>query len=175
MIGSIIGLVLGTLMVLLDILKHSEKLYMTWLKFIYDFLHFAESKGGYRSDDTPYSDQAILNYLIPARSTILKKIKDYSDNMFQVLPCIELEEADQELCPKSAMTGCIWLRSVKPVPNTLKVSNLSNPNYDNIDYRRLDKLNSTSRLPSANTSDYYTFVKEIEINPIFIIKYHKKS
>jgi hypothetical protein len=141
------------------------------------FRHFGEDMSGYVSDDTSYSDLAIYDQLVTARSVIAhdraKTAKEYfSDAMFQTLPCVMFEEVDSNECGLIPPSGCKILKSTCPIPNTLKLisvtSQLGNKTFDLVRWDQAEgKLNS--RIKSIKDSTFATMRKIGENHYLYLL------
>lgn len=130
---------------------------------IYDFRQAVVSATGDTSDDTDYSDKEIYMRLVMSRSAIIKSLLDrgvkLTEEFYQVIPCIQLEEVDIVECPTAPASGCVWLRSDCPLPDQLNIQSVSTHLGKTFSYARWDKLplKVRGRLKSAATDSYYTF------------------
>ena len=78
----------------------------------------------------------------------------------QTIACIELEEADRNVSPGNPPTGCIWLKSKKPLPRIITTTSLTSTNAalkaDYVEWGQYrHKLYSRSFKPYMR---YYTFL-----------------
>jgi hypothetical protein len=78
---------------------------------------------GMPSDDSAFTYAYIYHLMKICRGVLLyEKLKDsdynYSLNL-QTLECVELELADTNECCEKLPSGCKWLKSKKPIPNTI--------------------------------------------------------
>lgn len=118
---------------------------------------------GVSSDDARLSNRHIYNKLITTRARVLSndiKKKQYISNWnYQIIPCIELEEAPMNQCPCIPPIGCTVLRSVHPLPKFL-----TDLNGELI--QRVSDINSTFKIEFASIN---------AINSLKGNKYSKKS
>ena len=126
------------------------------------YKHWAESITGDNSDDSLSSDLAIYHMLIKSRSTVLKQALDGStmigEETYQTIPCIELQEVDRVECPTIPASGCIWLRSVCPLPDLIKIQTVATHFGEGYSYVRWDKIKEKTggRLKSAAREKFYS-------------------
>lgn len=128
------------------------------------FKTFAVDKSGYAPDDFGYSSKAIIQLLYNNRARVVKEYIDskmpLSHQTIQTLPCIKLEEADMIEDLKIERSGCVWLRSVDPLPTTIKSFSVSsligNQSFDYVEWDKLrHKLNS--RHKGTRDGKYWTY------------------
>lgn len=130
---------------------------------IYDFRQTVVSATGDTSDDTDYSDKEIYMRLVMSRASIIKSLLDrgikLSEEFYQVIPCVNLQEVDIVECPTAPASGCMWLKSDCPIPDHLVIQSVSTHLGKTFSYARWDKLREKvrGRLASAATDSYYTF------------------
>lgn len=162
---------------------------MTNRDAIYEYRQFVESITGDTSDDTISSELAIYNTLRTSRSVVLHIAVDrgekLSEEHFQTLTCIELEEVDRVECPFIPASGCVWLRSTCEIPNFISVQSVSTQLGDSYSYVRWDKVSGKvgGRLKSSQKEKFYSlrtikdkvylyiyndnFIKNITLTAIF--------
>lgn len=121
------------------------------------------TNSGFLSDDNPYSKKALAFHLMDARAST---IRDYiraeetiPEEMKQYLNCVKMHAADRNECPGQPPSGCIWLKSEKPLPKFIKMYSVSNTlgtkQFDPLDWGRYKDV-SESRIKSQARGDYYT-------------------
>jgi hypothetical protein len=155
---------------------------------INDYKHWLSSTGD-SSDDDDTSLQAIYNRLITSRATVLKQAlaegKKLSEEVYQTISCIELEEVDRVECPTIPASGCYWLKSTCPIPEQITLQSISTHLGAGYSYVRWDKIKERvgGRLKSAAREKLYSlrtikdkvflyiyndeFIKNITITGIF--------
>lgn len=78
---------------------------------------------GVETDDTVLTPRHIYNKLLTVRSLLisqkLNKKQRVSDWVYQVLPCVEMIEIDESVCPCIPPKGCIVMRSKEKIPKSL--------------------------------------------------------
>lgn len=137
---------------------------MTNREAISFFKTFAVDQTGFTPDDYGFSSLAILHLLLNNRAKVVKEALDkkliLSHQTIQTLGCIKLEETDMiENIPQDR-SGCLWLRSVDPVPTTIEsfsvVSTLGNTRFHFVEWDKLrHKLNSRSK--SIREGRYWSY------------------
>ena len=162
---------------------------MTVRDAIYEYRQFVESMTGDTSDDTLSSELAIYNTLRTSRTVVLRIATDrgerLSEEHFQTLSCIELEEVDRVECPFIPASGCVWLRSTCDIPDFVSIQSISTQLGDMYSYVRWDRVREKvgGRLKSAKTDKFYSlrtvkdkvylyiyndeFIKNITLTAIF--------
>lgn len=162
---------------------------MTLREAIQEYRHFVESMTGDNSDDTMSSDLAVYNKLRTARSVVLDTVIGsggmLTEEHYQTLRCVELEEEDIVQCPSIPESGCTWLKSTCDIPKTISIKSVTTHLGKQFSYVRWDKIKEkvNGRLPSSRTDKIYTlrtiedkvylyvynddFVKSITISGIF--------
>lgn len=126
------------------------------------FFHLSTDRTGFRSDDSAFTDLSIYSEILKARSAIVKEISDrgleIDIELIQNLHCVSLEEVDREECPTRPASGCVWLKSTKPIPNTIKIMSVTNSiGTLKFTFERWDRLSVEKRLESAKKEPLYTF------------------
>lgn len=135
---------------------------MTIREAIQDYRHFIESMTGDNSDDTLTSDLAVYNKLKTARAVALKSLLDknefLSEEHYQVLTCVSLEEEDIVQCPFVPPSGCTWLVSTCDIPKTITLKSVSTHLGKQFSYVRWDKIKEKvgGRIGSAAKDKFYT-------------------
>lgn len=128
---------------------------------INDYKHWLSATGD-SSDDDDTSLQAIYNRLITSRATVLKQTlaegKRLSEEVYQTIPCIELEEVDRVECPTIPASGCYWLKSTCPIPEYITLQSISQHLGAGYSYVRWDKIKEKTggRLKSAARERFYS-------------------
>jgi hypothetical protein len=126
------------------------------------FFHLATDITGFRSDDSAFTDLSVYSEILKSRSAIIKEIDsrnlELDIELIQNLTCIELEEVDREECPTRTPSGCVWLRSKKPIPDTIKILSVTNGiGTLKFTHERWDRLSVEKRLHSSQNQPLYTF------------------
>jgi hypothetical protein len=126
------------------------------------FFHLATDMTGFRSDDSSFTDLSVYSEILKSRSAIVKEIDsrgfEIDIDLVQNLHCIELIEIDREECPTRPASGCVWLKSVKPIPDTIKILSVTNSiGTLKFIHERWDRLSVEKRLPSGQAQPLYTF------------------
>jgi hypothetical protein len=84
---------------------------------------------GFPSKDTKFSLRLVYDAILDSRTSFLKRTKTLRRGVgqenVQTISCVKLEEADRNVCPCQPPTGCTWLKSTKPIPKSLILSNMS--------------------------------------------------
>lgn len=136
---------------------------MTVREAISEYQFWVESMTGDISDDTISSELAIYNRLKTARVSVLKSLLErggqLSEEHFQILSCIELEEVDRVECPFVPASGCVWLKSVCDIPDFITLQSVSTHLGKYYSYVRWDKIKekTNGRLKSAAKEKFYSF------------------
>lgn len=131
---------------------------------------------GLPSDDSAFTYAYFYHLMKICRGVLLyDKIKDpdynYSLNL-QTLDCVELILADTNECCEKLPTGCKWLKSKKPIPNTInniitKVYNDRGDNYNRVvsesskSFRRYSELGNTENNFKYLIKNNYLFVPDL--------------
>ncbi len=129
---------------------------------INDYRFWVESFTGDSSDDTLTSEYAVYNRLITSRATVLKQMlaegKKLTEEVYQTLLCIELEEVDRVECPFIPASGCYWLKSTCSIPEVVTMQSISTHLGEGYSYVRWDKIKEkvNGRLKSAATDTFYS-------------------
>ncbi len=152
----------------------------TFRHAIEHFLHYVGDASGFLSDDNGWSKRALAESIKQQRATIIKQYQNDPDmltpEMYQPLQCIEMEEADQQLCPCAPSSGCSWYVSKDPIPKPLILESVTDTlgiqNYDYLNWKAAADI-KTMRLPSARTSPYYT-IREAGNGDIYLYAWGKK-
>lgn len=138
----------------------SEK---TYRQIVHSWRHWPGDKSGFVSDDFSMSDEAILCHLLDTRAEVLRNLQTLGIGLgtqnIQTIPCIELEKTDKSECPCAPPTGCIWLKSKKPIPRYIKLSSVSDiigaENISFIEWNKV-KYKFKSRAKGNKNKKYYT-------------------
>lgn len=136
---------------------------MTIREAIAQYRFWVENISGDTSDDTMTGELAIYERLRTSRSLILKTLLDRNERIaeehYQILRCIELEEADRVECPFVPASGCVWLKSVCDIPDIIKIQTVSTHLGAYYSYVRWDKIKEkvNGRLKSAAKEKFYSF------------------
>lgn len=87
---------------------------------------------GFPTKDNPFPIHLIYDKLLTARTTYIKRTKVSRQGIgvenVQTIPCVEMEEADTNICPCRVPTGCTWLKSTKPIPKSIFLNSVTNSN-----------------------------------------------
>lgn len=135
---------------------------MTYKEVAELFKHAYADQTGQESVDFPWSDQAIINYLLILKNTwftdLIKSGNDI-DPLSYLSICMELEEVDSRDCPCAPPSGCIWVRTKNKVPRFVdkaRVSTIDGEEYNFVEWDKV-KTKTNSRIKSISTSGkYYT-------------------
>lgn len=81
--------------------------------------------------------------------------------MKQYINCFPMQRADQSECPSLPPSGCIWLKSKKALPKTLKMLSVTTPNgsikFDPVEWGNYKYTKTSGRIPTTDTTNrYYT-------------------
>ena len=150
---------------------------MTYKEVIELYKHAYADQTGEESVDFPWSDQAILNYLLilkNAHLTDLIKSGQDIDSLSYISVCMDLEEADVRDCPCAPPSGCIWVKTRNKAPrfiDKIRVTNIGgNSEYNFVEWDKV-KTKTTSRINSIkSSSDYYTTKNGFIYLPLDIFK-----
>lgn len=121
-------------------------------------------KSGFPSKDSRFTLKAIYDTLLDMRTSYLKRTKvarqGIGQQNVQTIGCIELIEADTNICPCRPPTGCIWLRSKNPIPKTISIFGVTNSNAafkaDYVEWSTFrTKMFSKAKRP---TTRYFTYL-----------------
>lgn len=130
---------------------------------IHDFRQLVQSATGDTSDDLDFSDREIYFRYVLTRALIVKQLLErgikLSEEFFQTLTCIELEDVDRVECPFIPASGCVWLKSKCPIPDHIMLQSVGTHLGTSFSYVRWDKIESKNkgRLPSAKKDRFYSF------------------
>jgi hypothetical protein len=149
----------------------------TYKEIVQLWRHFPLDSSGHISDDIGMSDMAILNHLLDTRSEILSEIHSSGQQLgpqnFQTLSCVELESVTKtHEMPCIPPSGCIWLRSSKPIPRFIKISSVSDiEGHENISFVEWTKakIKFNSRHKGNRDKKYYTIRDSGEGSYIYIL------
>lgn len=134
---------------------------MTVRKAIEDYKHWLSATGD-DTDDDDTSLQAIYDRLITSRASVLKqslsKLQKLSEEVYQTLLCIELEEVDRVECPFIPASGCYWLKSTCAIPEYISIQGVSTHLGEGYSYVRWDRIKDkvNGRLKSAPREKFYS-------------------
>lgn len=136
---------------------------MTYREVLELFKHPYADQTGEESVDFPWSDQAIINYLLILKSaylTDLIKSGEDVDHLTYISICMELEDASPRECPCAPPSGCIWVKTVKKAPRFLDKIRITtidgNVEYDFVEWNKVS-TKTHSRIKSiASKNTYYT-------------------
>lgn len=128
-------------------------------------LHITGDYSGFLSDDFFLSKYAMNDLLVQKRAAFIRRYDrdahKFSAGMYQRLPCIELKKLDRQMCPSAPASGCIWLRSVDPIPVPIITQSVSDTlgvsKFDYVAWERAASIGQ-SRIRSARTARYYTLL-----------------
>lgn len=139
------------------------RVFKTIRDLIHDFRQLVVSITGDTSDDLDFSDREIYFRYVLTRALVVKQLLErgvkLSEEFFQTLTCIELEEADRVECPFIPESGCKWLKSKCPLPDFITIQSIGTQLGTSFSYVRWDKIESKKkgRLPSAKKDRFYSF------------------
>lgn len=136
------------------------------------FRHFAADRSGLVNVDSSWTNRLIYYHLEMYRHREeylwqLEQGRIYDnkiiDQEYDILPCIELQEIDQQECPCAPASGCLFLKSKHPLPemvmrdNHIVVSDtLGKVRFNYVKWHEFsNKLNSRKAAQSGMT--YFTF------------------
>lgn len=138
----------------------------TYNDAVSQFKQRAVTPNGKLSDDVPFSNRAIVDFLNQARAKVLTDVMDMgrpmSEEHEQVLGCVKMKYVDMNECPCLPPSGCKWQRSEQPLPSWLKLRavtgvtpNSRNPRFE---YKKWDRIQyvADARLKSTREGRYYT-------------------
>lgn len=128
--------------------------------------HYAIDSSGFVSDDSGYSNKAVVAQLLDSRANItgdaLEFGKNVSEFMVQTLPCVEVVELDRNKCPCAPASGCYWLKTKAEIPKFIKmisvtgiVANSEMPRFNWIKWDRFQYI-PKARLKSTQKGRYWT-------------------
>lgn len=102
---------------------------MNYRKLIARFRDPLGDADGFISDDNSWSDEFIVREWLSGRSDAAKQFlkagESLSDQMVQVLGCVEVEEEDRNECPCAVPSGCYWLKTKSPVPKFIQITSVT--------------------------------------------------
>lgn len=138
----------------------------TFRTLVEKFKHVPGDGSGYLSDDFAWSDEAIIKDLLEIRASTIDDYlsigKNLSDQVIQVLPCVEVEEHDRNECPCFIPSGCYWLKTKLPIPKFIKitsvtgiVANADMPRFSPIKWDRIQYI-PNHRIASVKNGLYWT-------------------
>jgi len=122
-------------------------------------------KTGTEPSTFPWSDEAILDYLLNIRAfyikDLIKKGTYISPQNFLTI-CFNLEEVDVNDCPCAPPSGCTWKKTIKKLPASLtppRVYTLDGT--DEFSFIEWNKVASKkdSRIPSIKSNTFFYTVK----------------
>lgn len=133
---------------------------------ISQFKHWVVTPDGKLSDDHPFSNRAIADHLLQTRSSVLQAAMDsgmrLSKENEQVLDCVSLQKVDQAECPCLPPSGCVWLRTIEPIPSDILIRAVTgvvtsgdNPRFEYIEWDQFQYI-PTARMKSVREGKYYT-------------------
>lgn len=152
------------------------------------FSHFVSDRTGKRVDDHGWSPRLIYFHLKQARATTIYKnrleiLYTLSDDQLDNLGCVELEKIDRAESPALPKSGCIFLRSVRPIPKLIAGELLSvklpvggrnhRSEVEYISWYHFDSKLS-SRISAQAYLPYYTIKKDPKGDYYFYL-YNKKA
>ena len=93
-----------------------------------DFKQHLVSNSGYQTDDSGWTDYAIIEHILTERSAEFYRIKDSKKDIasenYQTLPFVELQEVDAvDLGIQT--NGCYVMKSINPLPRTIAIESLT--------------------------------------------------
>ena len=78
---------------------------------------------GVETDDSALTSRHIYNKLLSVRSLLISqkinKKQKISDWVYQILPCVQMIEVDESMCPCIPPKGCTVMRSKEKIPKSL--------------------------------------------------------
>jgi hypothetical protein len=146
---------------------------------IEQFLQEASDYSGFISDDNVWSKRHLMHKIIQLRAGVIDSFKNepyaFSEQMYQAIQCIEMEEVDQQLCPCAPASGCFWLRSKEPVPKPLVRQYVGGTMGENFHFI---KWSQAKRIPDARRkaereAKYYT-LREAADGDIYVYVWNDK-
>ena len=149
---------------------------MTVKEAISEYQFWVENISGDISDDTMSGELAIYHRLRTARATVIKTLMErgekVSEEHFQILSCIELEEVDRVECPFVPASGCVWLKSTCDIPDFITLQSVSTHLGQSYSYVRWDKIEQKTkgRLKSAAKEKFYSF--RMQKDKVFLYIYN---
>lgn len=143
---------------------------------IESFRHLLADKGPL-SDENVYSKRELYFLLLRYRARILsEKMRErgfsLSKHNTQTIPCIPVDEVDQNECPCAPASGCTFLKTRHPLPKTIgdvqSVTSLTgNIQYDYIQWERFEDIKH-SRFKAEKVKPYFTLKNTGEGTYIYI-------
>lgn len=80
---------------------------------------------GFISDDNSWSDEFIVREYLSTRAAAVKNFikvgESVSDQVVQVLDCVEVKEEDRSQCPCNIPSECYWLKTKVELPKFIKI------------------------------------------------------
>lgn len=93
----------------------------------------------------------------------IKRNEGVTEDMYQLLPCVEVCEADRQECPCAPASGCYWLKSRSPIPRALLIRSVTDiigssgmGGTVSFDHRLWKDIGRKSRLKSSRIRRYFT-------------------
>ena len=120
---------------------------------------------GLPSDDTDFPTKYIYHLMKLARARLIyDRLNDprFNYNLaLQTLECVELQLADTNECCEKLPSGCKWLKSKNPIPET--INNMINKVYN-------DRGDTYNRILSESSTSFkrYSFIEESDFK--YLIK-----
>jgi len=119
-------------------------------------------------DHNAWSGRLVYHHLRNARAKLMyeklhDKKKKLSTHIYQTIPCIPLKKIDTTECPCAPQLGCMFLRTVYPIPKMIGMpsSVTSSDGQGLIDYDYVDwdkfKWKMNTRYKFNRTKGYFTF------------------
>lgn len=138
----------------------------TLREVINGWIEIVNERQGKLSQDMEWSYRIIYYYLLIYRARFLYERKQkkvpHSRWNIQTIPCISLQEVDRNECPCLPPSGCIWMKSIFPVPrpiygNYISVTSvLGNKTYEYIRWESFEDI-LNSRFKAEREKPYHTF------------------
>lgn len=136
----------------------------TLREYIDRFMHYAETREGFLSDDYTLSKKAVAKDLLAVRAKLLKREHSSGDlniTAYQELPCVEFTLADPMKCPCRPPSGCYWLESCHEIPEFIAISHVvsttASREFTMKGWKNLkESLGGRSKM---GKKDFYTFRK----------------
>lgn len=135
---------------------------LTYRNVVELFKHYPVDKSGFPSDDNGWSDHAILENILIARThhikQALKNNEDLGLQYIQTIPCVNLEIADRNECPCAPLSGCYWVKVSEPLPKLIKLISINTVlGMDNFNYVRWDQIKHKLHSRTSEDAKFYTF------------------
>ena len=115
------------------------------------------------SDDTDFSEYYLYDRLLASRSAVVEQLisrgEDIPEDMVQVLPCVEFIEVDRQECPCAPASGCFWMKTLEPLPETIHIRSVTDTLANKMfEFVRWDlfRFKLSSRIPAHRKGAYYT-------------------